>query len=846
MTPGGEMTMGSDGLLRVAGLPIRYWLEGANPALFTAVERLSSWETRYREQAGQLAERIGEELVPDSALSRDGRGILLAVRRRLHAGEPIGSRLQGRMTAVFGDLPAADQSLIAEVVSVCDQGRALARSWEEVSAAAVSEQQRLRKLPTEFQRSALGSSYLQTSGDCTSSSLRTAGKQRRSFERAWRLIARATTVSTPREWFSHVALLEIRPVRRTSALAVSATYAAHWMESVRARRRALAAPVGNWPQADSWLAVNPLHWDEDENLVAIVLDHHEQPSEVVVKRTDLLEAVCAALVSGPRTCAEIQQALDDFHDDDRGALAGFIRYLVELGIVQPVAQSAKTLLDRRAKPGERFAHVTAGERAHAGWVDVYRRANSALALDACLDLQERALQTLRLLQVPRSDAEPPPVMIDSQRSWTVTEILRAELRSREVKGSNEVKTDHQAELVAGWPLTRAVELLEGRTGRSATVDIEPDLLDMLGVSDVALNWPVDCLLRLPAPEAEFTAVLAEFWPSGRGDARFAEALANLHGGVPQVDAYRSFLHELQALTGILFVELLAPPLADAAANAVRRPAYTDAWTGDPDARAYLPRNAKPGRYIPLQEISIRRSNGRLRAEANGQLLWPVYHATRSFSPPWDRLARILLAAAPFDSTVAYGRFDPFSLWPQRRHTPRITVGRTFVFAPARWKLSAGDCWDSSGSTVSKVRALLRLREGLSLPRWLELAQPAAKTTIACDLESLPGMRLLERCLSASGEITAVEMLPRPDQLLVGDLAHNNDDRLVSELLLRFPCDVTPVAMAARTASGILATAGSAESPWPASRQSACRGPPRRDQLRTARTAQEWERSLKHG
>ncbi len=36
----GEAPLGCSALLRVAGLPIRYWLTGANPTLFGKVERL--------------------------------------------------------------------------------------------------------------------------------------------------------------------------------------------------------------------------------------------------------------------------------------------------------------------------------------------------------------------------------------------------------------------------------------------------------------------------------------------------------------------------------------------------------------------------------------------------------------------------------------------------------------------------------------------------------------------------------------------------------------------------------------------------------------------------------------
>jgi hypothetical protein len=46
------------------------------------------------------------------------------------------------------------------------------------------------------------------------------------------------------------------------------------------------------------------------------------------------------------------------------------------------------------------------------------------------------------------------------------------------------------------------------------------------------------------------------------------------------------------------------------------------------------------------------------------------------------------------------------------------------------------------------------------------------------------------------------MLPTPAQLPVADHAHCPDDRLVSELMLRLPCDDSPTAMAVRLADAL--------------------------------------------
>jgi hypothetical protein len=46
------------------------------------------------------------------------------------------------------------------------------------------------------------------------------------------------------------------------------------------------------------------------------------------------------------------------------------------------------------------------------------------------------------------------------------------------------------------------------------------------------------------------------------------------------------------------------------------------------------------------------------------------------------------------------------------------------------------------------------------------------------------------------------MLPAPDELALADAAHRPDDRFAAELLLRLPCDESPVAMATRLAAAL--------------------------------------------
>jgi hypothetical protein len=288
------------------------------------------------------------------------------------------------------------------------------------------------------------------------------------------------------------------------------------------------------------------------------------------------------------------------------------------------------------------------------------------------------------------------------------------------------------------------------------------------------------------------------------DARFVDTLADLHGAVPHAEAYRQFLQRLEELTGVLFVELLLPPLRNGAANAVRRPVYTSAWTGDPRTDAYLRGDTPTGRYIPLSAIRIRRVAGRLRADADGQPMWPVYHATRSFSPPWDRLARVLLATAPLELPWDFKRvMRALTFVPQGVRLPRISVSGGIVLSPAQWRISPDEVWDRRFTTVAKIRSLIRLRDRYSLPRWVFLDRAEDEPPIPCDLESVHAIRTIERSVAGGrSRLSMSEMLPTPDQCLVTDRAHDRADRLANQVHLRFPCDESATAMAARVAPQI--------------------------------------------
>jgi hypothetical protein len=241
---------------------------------------------------------------------------------------------------------------------------------------------------------------------------------------------------------------------------------------------------------------------------------------------------------------------------------------------------------------------------------------------------------------------------------------------------------------------------------------------------------------------------------------------------------------------------------------VRRPVYTSAWTGDPHTAAYLRADADPGRYIPLHAIRIRRIEGRLRADLDGQPIWPVYHATRSFSPPWDRVARVLLATAPLDLPWDFKRkIRSLARLPGQAAVPRVSVDGGIVLSPAQWRVSPGDLWDGDATAIAKLRALMRLRKRYSMPRWVYLDRGDNKPPVPCDLEGVHAIRTIEHWTTGDAPATVIEMLPTPDQFLVIDRAHRDTDRLAAQLHLRFPCDESATEMATRVSPIVLAAFG---------------------------------------
>ena len=778
-----------------------HWLAGASPALFDAVERVDQARARWRADGSRLAERVGEELVPDPDLSREDRALLLNLRRQLHQGALTRAVSPERVTAIRS-LSHRHADLLAALAHHVDRDVEIGRVSDAVDEAVVSEQERLLGLPGRLRvESPVAEAVLGAAGPEADAAGASPKARRHRAEYEWRWLVRASTSSTPRGWFSHVAVLPISNVIDVRRPKLAPLFMSAWTENVRARRRAAADPPPDWPTPDVRVALNPLQWSRGDRLVSLVPDDGDGSIEVVVRWTAFLEAIHASLRDGPRTLEDMAIAVGCASEDERAGLREFVRHLVALGIIEASARHA-TAIDRSAVPG-RGRHGSEPSTTADGWVDVYRVVDGVLPSSLAMQVQAGALQALRLISLAQPDRGYPTHAPESDRSWTLAEILAAELDTQGGTSRAELEEDGRGGTSTG-PLSDLLRAIARRTEPGATVEISPAELDAAGAADDPLVWPSDCLIRVPAPEADFAAVLESFWPPGVLDARFAESLRDIHGAIPHVEAYAEFLHCVEELTGILLVEVLAPPLTDGAANAVRRPAYTRAWTGDPHSGGYM--SGDPGRYIPLPDIRIRRVRGRLRADFHDQQIWPVYHATRSFSPPWDRIAQILLASAPRDiAHVSRSLLASITVPQGMTWLPRIAVSGGIILAPAQWLLAADEVWDSSAPVRHKIAALARIRRRCGLPRWVWVVPPGDETQVPLDLESLQAIRVLERFAATGAHVRVVEMLPAPDGLLVVDGSAQEGHAVASQVQLRLPFDQTPASAAARIAPILLAS-----------------------------------------
>ena len=798
-------------LMRTGGLPVRYWLAAANTGLFEMVDELEAATEGSTAHFKELAYRIGDELVPNVAIERRDRAFLLNIRRRLHGAQAISQGEARRAISLARGVGAHD--LAAELVRCDERGEQLGQLAERLECVIEAEMMRLLNLPSHIASdSSVAHAILEGLGSLPGDERRRRFLKRRLrfFERSWQLITRAATNPTPRGWMSHLGLMTDRSsaTNRIPFPSIDAECYVHWTESVRARRRAeVETQDSAWPAATDKFAVNPLRWSEEGEHVSIVLDHHVEPSCVVMRETEMLRRILESVNRGTRTFAQLCDDLGVFDEAQHDKVRSFLQHLRNTGVVQAVVVPNSTLT--KVGIGGGTAIPQAVSKPGDGWIDIYRRVEPGLAMSTHLALHERLHHALRVLQLIDPYYRCGDHRSDDAKSWTFADILKASLVRGPAEHSDRRATERSASKAA--VVSGAAQLLEyvrAHANETEVLSVPLDLIDEIDCNTPGEMWPVDCLIRVPESEASYRLVVTGVWPAGTIDSRFSDGLEQAFGFTSWVNDYRSFLRQVEALTGIAFVEVLAPPLSEHADNAVRRPAYTSKWTGDPNRDLYLVGAEMTEEYVSPHDIVVRFGPGGMQSWLHGRRIWPVYHATRSFSPPWDRISHTLLATSLLSVPPTYRR--PHTLiMPSRtaRRVPRIVLDQDIVLCPAQWMLVDADLWDARDRLATKVRRLTRARRHLGLPRWVQASDAEESFTVACDLESIASIRLIDRIISQHGAFRATEMLPTPEQFLLHDKGHFESDRLSSEMVIRMPSPDLFPSLAERVAREIAASAG---------------------------------------
>ncbi|MFI6318898.1 lantibiotic dehydratase [Nonomuraea sp. NPDC050556] len=757
---------GGSALLRVAGLPVRLWLEASAPRLFELLRALERSEQAYRRRAAALGERLGDEVVPRPDLTPGDRRAVLAIRRTLHRGNPLSDGQARRLC----DLAREQDGFVREAAEVVRLSAELVRLEELAEAGVAEEHGRLLAAPWHLLHSVRGGRACADPGVLADIERRlaaaepwTSKRMRRRSDYLWRMIARGAAKSTPRSWLGQVALVPL--TGPGTGLSVNGQVAVEWTENVHARRQE-AARTGS-----GTLSLTPLHRVEGDRLAVWTVDAGHRLLSYRLRRTPTVDEVIAGRVpTGP---SEV------------------VGRLVELGVLEASAplRQQRGRWDRTAGQAVEGPRTARQAVAGNGFVDVYRRVEGALNAD--LATLQHAFEQYRRIAL-LIDQDQPPTSTPLRERITPTSRPVMDVFAEEMAAWRD---EGRARRPRSWPPAHDpdsgyAKLLATMDG-SRPIDLTAETLDAVGAPQAPLTWPVDLVVR-QLPKGGW--VLDNLGPAAVLDARFVETLHRLHGTVPMADAYRTFLTELDRLTGVPSVELLIPPLSEGAANAVRRPKYTRAWTGDPDPRHYGTawRTGK-ARHLPLSELTAHREAGRIVISHEGSPVRICAHATRNPLPPWTILAALLCADSP--QRAAHGRSLRCSLtaFPDRPFVPRITVAGSLVVSAAQWRVPASRLDGIREGGLAGLRALGRLRDELGLPRWVFVAGPDGTRPLACDLESVRAPQVFPQ----EEQVTVAEMLPGPGELSVPEHA--------AELLIRLPYATEPQEMAAIAAQ---ASAGS--------------------------------------
>ncbi|MER5499120.1 lantibiotic dehydratase [Streptomyces sp. NPDC002561] len=841
--PAGNRLLGATALVRVSGIPCSMWMAAGGSGLFGRVAEHADAVGRQAGHARRLAEGLSD-VVPDPRLTDTERRAVLALRRRLHSGAAPDVADCGFLTA----LTAAPEWLVREADELCRAAGAALATREELERALGDERERVAALAwslvssspvlREFVDTAHPGLVQEVTARLAHGESWSGKRLRKRSAYLWRAVGRAAAKTTPRGWVGQVAPVPVGgpgaghrllgPGAELSALAASAVENVH---AVHTRAGALDLRTADPATA---LAPAPLHLadaghedgaDAALRCYAIDPDDPGRLRQVAVRRTALLDLLLTLFAEGPRTLAELERALPVA---DAVVLRGFLAHLMRLGVLQLCAAPRRRHIawspaarvsgcGRLPGPGTRFADPGPG-----GWfLDSYRGLDARVPDRAAARVQQALRTAHRLAALRRADLDAgadaprpaPGIEQLDEHPRPVGEILAALLSSGErppAPDRRHLRAWHPAhDPESGY--ARLLEHIAAR--RDATrVDVDDDLLDDLGAppaDEVIPPWPLDCLLR-PLSGPGPLAVLDTASPAGILDARFTEALQTLYGGYDTVEAYRDFLAAVERGAGVRFVELLVPPVTERAANAVRRPVTTRWWTGDPNACAYFGRGGPEQRYLPLDRITLRRSGHRIVAEADGERVVPVHHATRLPMPPYDRLARLLLSAGhPWAGTALRldGLAAAFPMCGDAIRLPRLTAGTDLVVSPATWRVPRARLWRPGDGDLERVRVLASLRRSTDMPRFVFVRPGFEAKPVPVDLEALPALNVIDRtCAALPGdELVFEEMLPGPvagpQGPTLGDALYGGAP-VSAELMLRTPFDLTAEELAASAVAAL--------------------------------------------
>ncbi|MFJ2372155.1 lantibiotic dehydratase [Streptomyces sp. NPDC087769] len=851
--PAGDRLLGATALVRASGVPASMWTAAGGSGLFGRVVEHADAVERQTAQARRLAEALSG-VVPDRRLTDTERRAVLALRRRLHSGSapgPADCRFLETPTAVpewlAREAGALCRAAASALATRAELERALGYERERVGALAwslVSASPVLR----EFVDGASPGLAQDVAARLAEGETWSGKRLRKRSAYLWRALGRAAAKTTPRGWAGQVAPVPVggcgfadgtgsgfpdavtgsgfrllAPGTELAGLAAAAVENVHVVRTLAGARDLRGADPA------TALAPAPLSLTDggDEGgaggmLRCYAIDPGDpgRLRQVAVRRTALLDLLLTLFAEGPRTLAELECALPVA---DPVVLRGFLTHLTGLGVLQICVAPRRRHIDwspaARVAGSGRLPRPTAraGDPGPGDWfLDSYRGLDARVPEQAAARVQ-RALRTAhRLAALRRADRDtgsgaPAPTPGTEQldeHPRPVGEILAALLSSGERPSPAPAPRRYGGWHPAHGPDSGYARLLDHLAAHrdAAQVDIDDDLLDELGAppAEAAVPpWPLDCLLR-PLPGPGPVAVLETASPAGIIDARFAEALQDLYGGYDAVDAYRDFLAAVERRAGVRFVELLVPPVTDHAANTVRRPVITRWWTGDPNPAAYFGPGGPGQRYLPLDRITLRRSGRRIVAEADGERVVPVYHATRNPMPPYDRLVRLLLSAGhPWAGTVLSldGLAAAFPACDDVIRLPRLTAGTDLVVSPAMWRVPRARLWRRDDGDLDRVRVLASLRRTAGMPRFVFVRPAFEAKPVPADLEALTALNVIERtCAALPGdELVFEEMLPGPQGLVLRDALHRGEP-VAAGLLLRLPFDRAPEELAASAAA----------------------------------------------